>query len=237
MKIDVHAAEHTPVYPANLRRRRCYLVISGHVKRLSDDGMALDPRSVDLSDKGVRQVRELSVMMQHVAFDRAVCSDYSCARQTANILLDEQESMLEQAKAFSDIKAGCFSKITPQHPDDRVCQAYETIGEGDGTFLGGEHWDSFENRVLEQFFRLIGEPAWRSLLLVSHDAVGRVLLAWAMGSDRHIMSSLKQDSACLNIIDLDVVGTQVLKRLVRAINITPYDLCKVADSQTVLTVS
>lgn len=84
MKIDALAAEHTPGYPAILRRKRCYLVSSGDVKCLSDDGTALDPRSVDLSDKGIRQVRELSVMMQHVAFDRAVCSDFSCARQTAN---------------------------------------------------------------------------------------------------------------------------------------------------------
>lgn len=217
-----------------LRRRRCYLVRHGDVNYFTDDGKALDPRSVELSDKGVHQVLELSQLLKGIAFDRAICSDYPRARQTAEILLGDRKNILEQTETLREIKAGRLRNIEPQDLHDRVCFAYETLSEADGTFLGGERWDAFEARVLEQFLHLISEPDWTSLLIVSHDAVNRMLLAWAMGGDRHSAQSLEQDAACLNIIDLDMVGAQVSRRLIRIINLTPYDLCKIADPKTVM---
>jgi probable phosphoglycerate mutase len=223
-----------PSEPLPLRRRRCYLVRHGDVNYFTDDGKALDPRSVELSDKGVHQVLKLSQMLKGIAFDRAMCSDYPRARQTAELLLGNQKNILEQTETLREIRAGRLRDIEPHDRHDRVCFAYETISEADGTFLGGERWDAFETRVLEQFLHLIHEPDWTSLLIVSHDAVNRMLLTWAMGSDRRNAQSLEQDPACLNIIDLDMVGAQVSRRLIRMINVTPYDLCKLADPKTVM---
>lgn len=47
-----------------------------------------------------------------------------------------------------------------------------------------------------------------------------------------LRKGLEQDYACLNIIDLDLIGQQVVKCLVRGVNITPYDPCKVFDQRT-----
>ncbi|MDD1947003.1 histidine phosphatase family protein [Pseudomonas carnis] len=232
MKVDAFACAVVPSDSISRFRRRCYLVRHGDIESFQKDTNALESCNFKLSDKGIRQVRELAVMLQDVTFDRAVCSDYPHAYQTARILLDEQEGMLERAEAFREIKAGCQGNIPRHERHDLIGVAYETIDEVGGTFLGGEDWDSFEARVLEQFHLIVSESSWRSLLIVSHDAVNRILLAWAMGGDRHCVKGLEQDYACLNIIDLDLIGQQVVKCLVRGVNITPYDPCKVFDQRT-----
>lgn len=223
-----------PCEDAALHRRRCYLVRHGDVSYFDSDGKPVDPRTVELSERGVHQVSELARTLQGVVFERAICSDYPRAIQTGEMLLGEQKAMLEQTSALREIRAGRLRDINAHERCNRICYAYETIDEVDGTFLGGERWDLFETRVLEQLHRLLSEPGWTSLLIVSHDAVNRMLLAWAMGGDRRIAKSLEQDAACLDIIDIDMAGPHVVRRLIRMINLTPYDLCKLFEPCTVM---
>jgi broad specificity phosphatase PhoE len=83
-----------------------------------------------------------------------------------------------------------------------------------------------EERVLAALKRLLSDPGWRRLLIVAHDAVNRVLLAWAAQSGLSAIGAFEQDMASLNLIDLDIVEGVVERRIIRLMNYTPYDAVK-----------
>ncbi|WP_313520485.1 histidine phosphatase family protein, partial [Pseudomonas sp.] len=80
-----------------------------------------------------------------------------------------------------EVRAGRLREIAVAQLQQRVCQAYASSIEAEGSFLGGERWSDFEARILQCFEALLAEPDWESLLIVSHDAVNRQLLGWALG--------------------------------------------------------
>jgi probable phosphoglycerate mutase len=60
-----------------------------------------------------------------------------------------------------------------------------------------------------------------------------MLLAWVTRGGLTGVGAFEQDAGCVNIIDVDVVDGEILRRLVRAINITPYNFAKVGHHLTV----
>jgi probable phosphoglycerate mutase len=218
-----------PVY-----RRRCYLVRHGHVDYFSPGGQPLDPRNVPLSALGEDQVRQLAQVLASVSFDRALCSDYPRARQTAEVLLGDQPIELQACAQLREVRAGRLREIAPEQVQRQVSYAFDSFAEPDGRFIGGERWSDFDSRIMARFEEVLAEPDWQSLLLVSHDAVNRLLLGWALGGARGCAAGLEQDNACLNIIDIDMQAGRILRRYVRVVNLTPYDLPKAGQRQTVM---
>jgi probable phosphoglycerate mutase len=218
-----------PVY-----RRRCYLVRHGHVDYFSPAGQPLDPRNVPLSALGEDQVRQLAQVLASVSFDRALCSDYPRARQTAEVLLGDQPIELQACAQLREVRAGRLREIAPEQVQRQVSYAFDSFAEPDGRFIGGERWSDFDSRIMARFEEVLAEPDWQSLLLVSHDAVNRLLLGWALGGARGCAAGLEQDNACLNIIDIDMQAGRILRRYVRVVNLTPYVLPKAGQRQTVM---
>ncbi|MNG14999.1 hypothetical protein D3C84_987960 [compost metagenome] len=95
-------------------------------------------------------------------------------------------------------------------------------------------WGAFQRRVLDVFFDLFEDPTWESALIVSHDAVNRILLAWASGVGLSGIAAFEQDTACLNVVDIDMRGSQVVGGIIRTLNFTPYDPHKFGIRSTVL---
>ena len=217
-----------------VRRRRCYLVRHGHVDYFHADGRPLDPRLVPLSRTGEQQVQALGQVLQPLSFDRILCSDYPRAQQTLELILSDRQAAFEATPQLREIRAGRLRELPAETLFEAVTGAYRFAALPDATFLGGERWDAFERRVLRVFFDLLADPEWTSALIVSHDAVNRVLLAWASGSGLAEIAAFEQDTACLNVLDIDMRGSQVTDAIIRTLNYTPYDPHKSAIHNTVL---
>ncbi|MGE8409164.1 MAG: histidine phosphatase family protein [Pseudomonas sp.] len=220
--------------PGQHRRRRCYLVRHGHVDYFDRQGRPLDPRAVPLSPTGEQQVRALAQGMQELHFDRLLCSDYPRARQTLDLLLAGREASVEALPDLREIRAGRLREIPAGAMRSTVTGAYRDAAGPDASFLGGERWVEFQQRVLGRFFNLLADPSWESALIVSHDAVNRILLAWAAGIGLAGIAAFEQDTACLNIVDVDSDGSEVLGALIRTLNFTPYNPHKAGLVGTVL---
>ncbi|TFY87400.1 histidine phosphatase family protein [Pseudomonas kairouanensis] len=224
------STEHYPVP----RRRRCYLVRHGHVDYFDSHGKPLDPRSVRLSDRGSHQAWALSRALLDTPFDRALCSDYPRAMQTLEVLLIGRAMPTEAKAELREIRAGRLREIAPQDLHEQVVGAYRTAHETDARFLGGERWEDFRQRVLQAFFELAADPSWDTALIVSHDAVNRILLSWATGAGLAGIAAFEQDPACLNILDIDTYGDQVQNAILRTVNFTPYNPQKTGIHDTVM---
>ncbi|MFJ3485932.1 histidine phosphatase family protein [Pseudomonas sp. NPDC090202] len=216
------------------RRRRCYLVRHGHVDYFDSQGRPLDPRSVCLSRSGAQQAWALSQALLDTPIDRALCSDYPRALQTLDLLLVGRGISAEPNAALREIRAGRLREIPAEAMHGQVVDAYRNAGREGAQFLGGERWDDFRQRVLGAFFELVADPCWDSALIVSHDAVNRILLSWATGAGLAGIAAFEQDTACLNILDIDTCGQQVQGAILRTVNFTPYNPQKTGIHDTVM---
>lgn len=216
------------------RRRRLYLVRHGHVDYFDQLGRPLDPRSVLLSEVGLLQASSLGQVLASIHFDRMLCSDYPRAEQTLSVALDGRSPSYLAVSDLREIRAGRLREIPAETLHETVLGTFRNAARPNATFLGGERWDEFQHRVLHVLHDLLNDSSWDSALIVSHDAVNRVLLGWAAGTGLASIAAYEQDNACLNIVDIDTRGTEILSRVIRTQNFTAYNPGKIGLSETVL---
>ncbi len=220
----------------NSEKRRLYLVRHGHVDYFDSSGAPLDPRNVVLSETGEAQVLALRNILAGVQVDRAISSDYPRAVQSLRIALTNppRRGGLEQADVLREIRAGRLREIPAASIPEEVCGAYtHALTQGAG-FLRGESWEAFRARVVGKLQSLLAERDWQDAIIVSHDAVNRVMLSWLMGCHLSLLPSLEQDPASLTIVDLDMAQGEVSGAYLRLLNFTPYDPVKSGDRKTVI---
>ncbi len=107
-----------------------------------------------------------------------------------------------------------------------VANPWADAAQPDSRFLGGERFADFERRVVPAFTALVSDRSWRTLLIVAHGGVNRLLLNHVMNLPWQGTVSIEQDACCINIVDVDMDGDRVERYLVRGINITGYNLSK-----------
>ena len=209
-------------------RRRIYLMRHAEMSYFTTDGAAVDPRAVTLTERGLAQAAAMAEVLADAPFDRAVCSGMPRSRETAAAVLGRREKVaIEDEPDFREIRAGRLREVPPERRRADLVHALESAALEGARFAGGEAFVDFEARVLAAFARLVADPGWRRLLIVAHDAVNRVLLAWAAQAGLAALSAFEQDMGCLNLIDLDMKDGAVERRIVRLMNYTPYDPAKV----------
>jgi probable phosphoglycerate mutase len=199
----------------------------GEVSYFDAEGRPVDPRLVTLTEDGVAQARAMAAALADVKLDRAVCSGLPRTRQTAEIVLGARPLAVEERPALREIRAGRFRDIPLERREAELAYAFETAAANEeASFAGGERFADFEARVVPEFEALLMAPGWARLLLVAHDGVNRLILGWAAGAGRRALAAFEQDMGCLNVVDVDVVEGAVIRRLIRATNVTPYNLAK-----------
>ena len=92
---------------------------------------------------------------------------------------------------------------------------------------GGERFADFAARIVPAFEEILADRSWQHLLLVLHGAVNRMIFNHVLNTPWQSRVTLEQDNCCLNIIDVDSADDGGAQRfLVRAVNLTAYDLNK-----------
>lgn len=210
-------------------RRRIYLMRHGEAAYIRDDGSIVnDTRVVPLTTFGREQARSQAELLAGVEFDRAVCSGLPRTRETAGIVLRGRDGPeLEIIESLEEIQDG--SRHEPEDLEawiQHIANPWADAAKPGARFIGGELFSDFSARVIPAFEALVAQQAWRSLLLVLHGGVNRLLLNHVMSLPWGGTLSIEQDTCCLNIIDLDMEGKSVVRYLVRAINVTGYNLSK-----------
>lgn len=212
-------------------RRRIFLMRHAEAAYVAEDGTVTnDPLNVALTDTGRIQARKQAAVLASVKFDRAICSGLPRTVETArHILALRERPTLEVEPALEEVRGG-----DRDHPVTdmaawlaHVANPWAGADHPEATFLGGERFVDFAARVVPAFERILDDPGWRTLLLVLHGAVNRVIFNYVMNLQWQGRMSIEQDNACINIIDVDGGADSAGRHfLVRGINLTGYDLNK-----------
>ncbi len=193
---------------------------------------------VPLTPLGREQARASGLALAHVRFDRALCSGLPRTQQTAELVLtasaDAGHLTLEADRDLVEIKGGGrFNAKTREELAARMTFEFDQAAVPGARMMGGDAFGDVQARSVGALTRLLAEPGWHTALVVAHEGVNRLLLSWMTGTGLSGVQAFEQDLACINVLDFDMVpredggvGTEIARRLIKAVNLTPYNYVK-----------
>lgn len=232
--------------PGTTGRRRIYLMRHGHVDYFGKEIRAAggDMSVVPLTPLGREQAKAAGMALSHVTFDRAVCSGYPRTRQTAELVLAEQAASvptLEVEPGLVEVHGGSVGPIKSRAEiAAKMAFHFDAAGDPDATLLpGGELFTDAMARSVTSITRFLAEPDWHTMLIAAHEGINRLILGWASGGGLNAVRAFEQDTACINVLDFDLVpsediGVKIERAMIKAVNLTPYNYVKHGMNMTSL---
>lgn len=212
--------------PGTRGRKRVYLMRHGEVSYQRADGTTVFSTQVALTKEGVEQARQMRDLLSQVSFDLVAHTGLARTRQTAEVVLAGAKVKLEEINALREIEAGSIEHLSNERIDAEFTYGLERAAEPGAAFPGGESFAHFQERVVSAFEAFLRRSDWTTSLLVGHGGTNAVILAWVTRGGLAGLPAFEQDAGCVNIIDADIVDGDILRRIIRAVNLTPYNLAK-----------
>jgi phosphoserine phosphatase len=215
-----------PGLPGTRGRKRVYLMRHGEVSYRRPDGRTVFSTEVALTEEGVEQARLMRELLADVAFDLGVHTGLARTRQTAELVLEGHAMRVEEIAELRELQAGSIEQLSGERLDAEFTYGMERAAEPGAAFPGGESFAAFQARIVPAFEALLQRPDWTTALVAGHGGTNAVILAWVTRGGLAGLSAFEQDAGCVNIIDADVVDGEIVRRMIRAVNLTPYNLAK-----------
>ncbi|MBM4311373.1 MAG: histidine phosphatase family protein [Deltaproteobacteria bacterium] len=183
-------------------RTRLYLVRHGALVT-SPEWRYVGHRDIALSDEGRAQIRALADRLKEVPIDAAYCSDLGRTVESAQLLIGTRGLAPVACPEFREIDIGHWEGMTLAEILERFPAEFSERTRCIASFrvAGGESFADVRERALPRLQELLREHAGKTVLLVAHGGLNRVILCDALGLDLNSVVRLEQAYACLNIID------------------------------------
>jgi probable phosphoglycerate mutase len=215
-----------PALPGTRGRKRIYLMRHGEVSYRRPDGQTEFSTEVTLTDEGVEQARLMGEFLAQVPFDLGAHTGLVRTRQTADRVLEGRDVRIEEIAELREMQAGSIAHLNDERIDAEFTYGMERAAEPGAAFAGGESFAAFQGRIVPAFEALLRRADWTTALMVGHGGTNAVILAWVTRGGLAGLSAFEQDAGCVNIIDADVVDGEIVRRMIRAVNLTPYNFAK-----------
>ncbi len=209
------------------RRRRVYLFRHGAVDYVNPDGSWVpDPDLVSLNERGWSQAQSMGDAFAGVAIDRAICSGLKRTRQTAETVLASQGISIDIDAGLEEIRPGPSEEAVGYDPLSDVAFLHWRASNPEARFLGGERYSEFYSRVSNAIEAIVTDESWHNLAIVAHGGTNAAILGWVTGLGLEAFGMFDQETCCLNVIDFDTTPDGVIRKTVRAVNVTSIDPVK-----------
>jgi broad specificity phosphatase PhoE len=181
---------------------RILLVRHGATTSTADDRFA-GSSDVELSAEGIAMVAKLSQRLAGVKIDAAYSSHMRRAIDTAASIAKPHGIIPIARKDLREIDHGHWEGVPHKEVEQKFAAEYSAWSTDplNTTIPGGESGRDVLNRSRKAIEQIVREHAGQTVLVVSHKATNRLLLADWLGFDpRRYRDRLAQDLACLNIV-------------------------------------
>lgn len=224
--------------PGTTGRRRIYLMRHGHVNYMTP-GVARtgNMKDVPLTRLGREQASAAGKALSKIAFDLAISSGYPRTADTLTRALAENDNSAPAAEIDPDlveIHNGRFPAVKSRGElAAHMAFSFDAAAAPGATMLeGGETFTDAIARAERAILRLLARPDWHTALVVAHEGTNRLILGWMTGNGLAAVQAFEQDLAGINVLDFDLVpradgqGTEIARRIIKAVNLTPYNYVK-----------
>lgn len=224
--------------PGTTGRRRIYLLRHGHVDYFSPEVVeSRDPTLARLTAQGKEEARAAGEALSSVQLDIALCSGLRRTRETAEIVLDRQNSaapVLGHDERLQELHSGQYIEFESREQlAATMTFQFENAANPGATFLpGGELFSDAFVRIRIALEDLLNRDGWRTALIVAHEGVNRIILSWMCHAELNASAHFEQDTGCINILDFDLVPdiagqkNTIERRIIKSINLTPENYIK-----------
>ncbi|OQA07625.1 MAG: Phosphoserine phosphatase 1 [Firmicutes bacterium ADurb.Bin373] len=160
--------------------------------------------NVTLSDNGRRQAELLGRRLSGLKFDQFYASDLARAYETARIIAQYHNNQdIKTLQELREISFGrwegfSINEIQGLYPEE-IKQWWKTPLQTRAP--GGESLGDLVKRTVTVVKNIVESRSGGNILLVTHGGVIRSVVGTVLGMDLNEHWRLRQDNACLNIID------------------------------------
>lgn len=212
-------------------RCRIYLFRHGAVDYVDVHGKVVadpNPDGVALNAKGQAQAEAMRELFAGVTVDRAVCSGLRRTRETASRVLGERTLEIEIHAGLEEIRAARGDAANDFDLIEDVAFSHWKAASNGSRFLDGELYADFYPRISAAMELFTRSPDWHNLAIFAHGGTNAAILGWTTGLGLSAFGAIDQATCCLNVLDFDFDATnqRLLRKIVRAMNITADDPAK-----------
>ncbi len=171
-------------------------------------------KDMPLSIKGEKQALYWKEYFKDIFFDKIFVSPLQRTKQAAEIITDNQvNNKFEIIDDFCEISLGLWEGMKKEEVKQHYSLDWKKRGEDFYSAAPpfGESFFDLEQRVLPAFtnicndllsFEQENDKEEKNILIVSHQAVNRILLAEIFSLSKDKILEISQDYACLNVLEL-----------------------------------
>jgi len=187
------------------RQSNAVVLLARHGETLWNEMRLIQGRTdVALSDTGREQAQALAVALASIPLSSIYCSPLLRARETAKILATPHEIVTKVDEGFVEINFGEWEGKTHSALRKQFQEQYERwlLDPGQVEVPRAERFNDVQARVVRSFEGIIRENDGKVVAIVGHGGVNRTLILSLTQANSGAFWRLRQDLACLNLIEL-----------------------------------
>lgn len=169
----------------------------------NSEGIFRGQSDIPLNHNGLKQAEATGSYLQKIDFAAVYCSPLSRARQTADAICLDRKITPTELKAFNDISFGpwegkSYKELSSLHPEQmKIWQEHPHLH----TLPGAETLDEVKHRAFSELERLAGKNRGKSVAIISHRVILKLLVLAALNLGSEAFWKIKQDTCCINIFE------------------------------------
>jgi broad specificity phosphatase PhoE len=156
-----------------------------------------------LNETGQGEAKALAEYLRNVPLDAVYSSPLSRARETAQAIAEVHGLQVIDEPAFIDIDFGEWHGLPLKEVKERYTEVYNAWRERPQavTFPGGENLAQVRTRAWEGLQQVVRQNPEKTILIVSHRVVTKILICAVLGlGDSHFWQ-IKQDTTAVNCFE------------------------------------
>jgi broad specificity phosphatase PhoE len=156
-----------------------------------------------LNETGKAEGKALAAYFEDVPIEGIYSSPLSRAMETARPTAESKGREVIPDPAFTDLDFGTWQGLPLKEAEERYPDLYRLWREQPGavSFPQGENLAQVRNRTWDGLNRLAEENPKRTILIVTHRVVTKVLICAALRLDDSHFWQVKQDSTAINCLE------------------------------------
>jgi alpha-ribazole phosphatase len=182
-------------------RLRLYLIRHGEIEPAAM-GKLIGRTDVALSERGMEQARRLAEKLSSVRLDAVYSSDLRRARETAEIIAEQNQVRAQPSAVWREIDMGLWEGRTLSTLNDEAPEQISSLFTDPASFEypGGESFVGFTTRVRGALGQLSLTHSHGEIALVAHGGVCRAIIGGILEMPMRAWLRIAQGYGCLNII-------------------------------------
>ena len=183
-------------------RTRLFVVRHGETT-LSSEFRYVGHMDVDINEMGIAQMNKLKERFHNKEINALFCSDLIRTIKGAEIIASSHNIEPIVCPEFREINLGIWEGLTRDEIVEKYPQEYHQrlLNLAHFRIKGGESFKDLQLRVMKKLLSILNELKGKTIVLVAHGGVNRVILFDALNLDLQQLTKIDQAYGCVNIID------------------------------------